>query len=672
MNFLSFFILLLTPLWPVVFDAGTQPSIRSLKTSVEVSRDGDEWVLDVSVQNTGRKSEIFKLWLSAKPGFKAEHWLIPGINYDGNPFGEGFPQGWEHNGKPWIYAYDRGSIPSCTISENEEQVFALFASDRDTASMVSSCSMEKQRDGSFRHLIYWPVTEAPLSYTDKKVLTERYDTYLTLEPGACFRVRAYACTGVPKWKNYGFAEVFPVAWKRLSHHTPSQRPMQEVLRLDKAFQDWCRRQSPDGWWYGSILDDQVFRAGYYASKRSDDGYTVADYAEHPELNRWWTDDVEQSRHLAPGQYVQGVGRALGFAGQGFQMARLSVEYGLRNNRPEDVDFGLKVFRSWIRERMLPCGLIHDVKPKEHYKVNASDLAYSITELSRLCMTLRKYGLDASEFEQVAARIVDVVLRGARADGNLGSLWNGDDGSVLGWGGDSGGYVLMGLVRWWQLTRDEKLLPVIDRAFDYYYRSDIDYFRCAGGAMDCASIDREGIHPFLTSAMVLYREREDEKYLEYARKAGWYFLSWLYIQNPVYGPETDFARFGIRPAGGTIVGVEHPALDEYACVLIPEFFALSRMDKNPMWRDVAVLIWSYSTQCFADEQHRIWHSLERPVGSKQEAIFPSRWSKYHVGERKRGSINDHLTAWGGTYRIASLYDLSVEDLLYLDAATRPVD
>ena len=38
-------------------------------------------------------------------------------------------------------------------------------------------------DGSFRHLIYWPVIEAPLSYTGKMVLTERYDTYLTLAPG---------------------------------------------------------------------------------------------------------------------------------------------------------------------------------------------------------------------------------------------------------------------------------------------------------------------------------------------------------------------------------------------------------------------------------------------------------------------------------------------------------
>ena len=99
--------------------------------------------------------------------------------YNGNNFGDSvmnLPQGWERDGHPWIFSYDRGSIPSCTISENESRVFALFASDRDTASYVSSCSMEKLSDGSFRHMIYWPVTEAPVVYDDKLKFSERYDT----------------------------------------------------------------------------------------------------------------------------------------------------------------------------------------------------------------------------------------------------------------------------------------------------------------------------------------------------------------------------------------------------------------------------------------------------------------------------------------------------------------
>jgi hypothetical protein len=41
------------------------------------------------------------------------------------------------------------------------------------------------------------------------------------------------------------------------------------------------------------------------------------------------------------------GRELGFAGQSFQAARLSIHYGLENESPEDVDFGLKVLREHV-------------------------------------------------------------------------------------------------------------------------------------------------------------------------------------------------------------------------------------------------------------------------------------------------------------------------------------
>ena len=170
---------------------------------------------------------------------------------------------------------------------------------------------------------------------------------------------------------------------------------------------------------------------------------------------------------------------------------------------------------------------------------------------------------------------------------------------------------------------------------------------------------------MTAAMILYKKTNQKKYLDYARKAGWYFLSWLYIHNPVYEPSSDLSVFNWKPAGATIVGTEHSALDEYAGVLLPEFFALAKIDHEPIWKDVAALIWRNGTQGFADVSRSVWHNLERPLGSKNEAIFPSRWSKYKPVESARGSINDHLTAWGGTYRLAALYELSEEDILWLD-------
>lgn len=651
----------------VDFSVKTLPEMDCLQTSCEAVRTGNEWDINVNVVNTADTAVTFKLVLAAEPHIKDAKFMFPGINYNGNNFGDSkmnLPQGWEHEGEPWIFSYDRGSIPSCTISENEDRVFALFASDKDTSSYVSACSMEKLEDGSFRHLIYWPVTEAPLVYDDKLKFSERYDTYLTLAPGESFSVSANACTGKPLYPEYGFATVFPVAFRRVSHEVPLCRTFDEMMYLDKAFQDWSRRQDEHGYWYGCILDDQKFRAGYYGTGKSDDGLTVADYEQHPELNRWHTDEMAQSKHLKPGEYIKGPGRELGFAGQSFQSARLSIIYGLQNNSPEDVDFGLKVLRSWIEKRRWPSGIFKSYKERGHCNRDASNLGWAISELTRVSQLLEEHGMDASDLKAAADQLVAVILPGVREDGALGSVWHGVTGEVVTYNGDGGGFMLMGLVRYWLANGGDQLKSVIDNAFRYYYESDINHFRCFGGAMDCASIDKEGIHPFFTSAKLMYEATGDAGYLDYARKAAWYFVSWLYIQNPVYDADDDLTVLGIKPAGANIVGVEHPAVDEYGAILLGEFLWLARVDNEPMWRDVAELIWRNGTQAIADENHRIWNGLERPIGSKGEALFISQWSKYHTKDFKRGAINNHLTAWQGIYRCASVYDMTPEDLEWL--------
>ncbi len=670
----------------VSFYATTIPAIEGVTTDVETSREGNEWQIDVKVKNTTSESVTIKVKLAAEPRFKATQYMFPGINYNGNDFGEHlsskreygnskasipFPTGLGYENKPWIFAYDRGSIPSCTISENKDKVFALFVSDKTPQSYESASSMEKLDDGSMRHIIYWPSMEAPYTYSDKLIFSDGVDGNITLAPGEEFSASAYAYIGKPKWEHYGFAEVFPQAWRKINHEVPSQRDVNEVMRLDKLFQDWGRRQDEDGYWYDVRLDDQTFRAGYSIfGNRSNDGYTVEDYTLHPELNRWYKPDVELSKKLKKGEYIKGKGGEIGFGCQVFQIARLSIEYGIRNNCPEDIDYGLKVFRSWLANRCYPTGILMTNSPRKNPLRNASNMGWSISELSRIAVLLDKNGMDGSEFRNAAKRIVEVVRRGVREDGALGSVWDGVSGNVVNYNGDSGGFVLMGLVRYWQMSGDDTLLPIIENAFRYYYTLDIDNFRCVGGAMDCASIDKEGIQPFFTSAKLMFEATGDERYLEYARKAAWYFASWLYIHNPIYDEDDDLTVYNWKPAGANIVGVEHPALDEYGALLLGEYLWLARVDNEPLWREVAELIWRNGTQGFADENHLIWHGLERPIGSKNEAIFPSRWSKYRAGESKRGSLNDHLTGWAGAYRTASLYELSEEDLQWLKEATKP--
>ena len=669
-----------------LFSAYTLPAVDGLKASVAVRQSGDEWRLAVSAVNTTATNVVFKLALAAEPRFRATRYLIPGVLYNGNEFvgksipsdGRSFsldmPCGWQKDGQPWIFAYDRSSIPSCTVSENAQEVFALFTSDGDQKSLVSASSLEKLEDGSFRHLIYWPVTEAPVSYTDKRKFSERYDTYLTLAPGETFRADAFACRGTPPWPNYGFAAVFPVAWRNLRHETKAQKSLEETVRLDRAFHAWCRRRNAEGSWFAGAHNDKTFVMGYMNIPKSKEGHTLADYGRDNTLNKWMNDDVEKAKALKPGEYLESAGaKDIGFASQSFQKARLTVAYGLAEGNGDDVGFGLEVLRSWIRSRQQPSGFFRRARPPKKGRTftDASEVGWAIGELSRTVLLLRANGRDGSEFEQAAKRVVDAVLKALPGDGGLGSRWDFESGELIGREGDCGGFVLMGLVRYWRLTGDSAVRAVVDRAFDHYYGRDIDRFECNGGAMDCASVDREGIQPFLSAAVEMWQATQEAKYLERARKAAWYMLSWVYLQNPVYGPDLDLSVYNWRPAGSTIVGTEHPALDDYGCLVLSELLALAGTEPTPLFRDVAALMWRNGTQGFAFEGREIWHALERPVGSKQEAWFPTRWSKYRTGEHKRGSLNDHLMAWGGTYRLASLEQMGAQGRAWL-ASVSPVE
>ena len=48
------------------------------------------------------------------------------------------------------------------------------------------------------------------------------------------------------------------------------------------------------------------------------------------------------------------------------------------------------------------------------------------------------------------------------------------------------------------------------------RSDVNKFACNGGAMDCVSVDREGIHPFFTAAVTMHRKTGRIRYLKWAK------------------------------------------------------------------------------------------------------------------------------------------------------------
>ena len=164
--------------------------------------------IDRAVQNVGVGTLCFKDILEIRTAFTPAKYLIPCVNYNGNPGCKpNTPMGLARDGEAWTFAYDRIGIPACTLTEDSHFGAALFASDCDENALRASASMEKCADGSFAQRIIRPVTEAPYTYSGKDTLTERYDEYLTLTPGDSFASTSYAFACVPMYKNYAAANL---------------------------------------------------------------------------------------------------------------------------------------------------------------------------------------------------------------------------------------------------------------------------------------------------------------------------------------------------------------------------------------------------------------------------------------------------------------------------------
>ena len=169
--------------------------------------------------------------------YPVEHYVIPCVLYNGNPWGKGLePKGLAYEGKPWVFSYDRESIPSCTLAENGDVYTALFASPKDPVSLVSACSLEREESGAMRQRIFHPVKEEPLTYCARDKYAPPSESYITLAPGESFTVTVYAAVGKPEWNNFGMAALLP-------HTRMEMTPEYQVLVDDMPCENLAQRQA---------------------------------------------------------------------------------------------------------------------------------------------------------------------------------------------------------------------------------------------------------------------------------------------------------------------------------------------------------------------------------------------------------------------------------------------
>lgn len=561
-----------------------------------------------------------------EPCFEVNKYLIPCVSVNGNEFGNGKePKGLEKDGQKWIFAYDRVSIPSCTLTENKDITVALFASAEDEKSLVSSCSISRNKEtGAFIQEIYHPVIEKPLTYCDRDQYSDAYETFLELQPGETFACGMYLSVSKPHWENFGICHVLDQALEIFGDNSDIQVPTDREI------------------WDRSITFAKSLITDYKGKK----GFVIGFFKD------------------GKGKFVHRDDNCfeLAWCGQNVMFSRMLIEDYIRFGNEESLSDALEILDTRVKyctaENGLMLSYLADIENMEEATTDTCNLGYGAYELLRCYKRLKEIHVDRPEYLEAVRKLCDFFCENYMEDYGFGKQWK-MTGECLAKTGTIGAFVIPAMAELYRHTGEQKYLDMAEKAMKFYVERDLDQFRCTAGALDTDCVDKETSEPFIISSVLLYELTHKEIYLEYGKKAAYYFTSWMFHYQPVYGETADMTQLGFSVKGLTSVSAQHHHLDAYAGLAVPYLYKLQEYTDDEKLRIRGDMMWRAILQCIGDGKLVI-HDMVRPIGSQNEGFLhcrwgeqPFYWSGVKVCDGKRGDLNDWLVAWPCAFRLGVL-------------------
>lgn len=596
----------------------------------------------------------FKSIFELMSGYNPNHYVFPGFNYNGNSYGgSNTPTGLTRDGQPWVFAYDREGIPSCTVTEDEKHGCALFASDIDETSLRSACSLIKKEDGKMVHRVFHPVQEMPYTYGGKNMMQDPYEEYMHIIPGGNIELTLNVFVCVPKYKNYATASLMEECNRIFPFKKAPCLSQKRIWDLGISFFKFLTKEYKGVPMLAGHYSDRLFAMCHSASMH---GEKMAIAMEDPKNTCLST---FSSRY------------EIGWADQGAMTARLIAIDGFKNNKPENVEQGMKTLDAYVSTQK-ENGLLYPFYSSNYVDdetkrstPDACNMGWAMTELIRSYHLFKNHNIDKPEYLQFSKNLADFAVEHYSEKYGFGKSWNIADGTYKKTDGGAGGFMIMGLMEVYKTINDKRYLDTAIKAMDFYYERDLDNFICTAGALDCLCTDKETAYPFVRASIDLYEITKDNLWLQRAEKAVTYFFSWMFWYDALYPINSDFTKFGYYTTGGTLISAEHSALDPWGALLVSDLIKLSHLTGNDCYKTWAKMTWCNSLLGITTEEGMSVHGNVRPLGSQNEGFFQCRWTKYRPTCEERGHFNDNLQTWMSAWRLYTLDALTEEDLRCLE-------
>ena len=592
-------------------------------------------------KNITSKPRSVVLMFECEAMFTPSFYMIPSVTYNGNRWGTGNePKGLSRGGQPWVFAYNRVSIPSATFSEDESTSVGLFACDGDQNSLVSSCSMSKTAEGMIHRLI-WPDREEPLVYISRDEYAPAATPEITIQGNEEFTVSFYLSLCPVQKPFFGWTKTFDRAHKLMKRdiNVPmsAKQFWQHRVNYIKAVQ-FTKSEMSGGY---PLLDMGLLPNGdiynYFPDESGTDGVTFQTRK---------TGESGGERHFE-----------IGWCGQNASLAVALIYDYLEIKDTTSLEMATAVLDTWADHAQLPCGLFEVVfdevlrKETEHrYFIDTCNLGWGIWQMLEAYQVLKTIGVDKPSYRAMALNACDFFLKNRAPDGSFGKTW-GRDGTPLDTGGTIGCFILPGLTKAYEVTGNSAYLTCACDMYRFYVERDLYRMECTAGALDTHCIDKETGWPLLKSGLDLYELTGDNRFLEDATLAAYYIASFMFQYDALYGEDTDFAIHGYRTYGGTSVSTQHHHLDPWGSLLAYDFYRLYKITGDDKWYTWFDALWKNAMLCVSDGT-QIVHGLKRPASAQNEIFLQCRFT--FAADCPPGRLNDWLQSWAGAFKLITMY------------------
>lgn len=201
--------------------------------------------------------------------------------------------------------------------------------------------------------------------------------------------------------------------------------------------------------------------------------------------------------------------------------------------------------------------------------------------------LRALEVDERATWAAAARSnLDVVRDRQRTDGNLGSVHDAVDGRVLSWAGASGMTWIAAFCSAARLDDDGSYLAAAVRAGEYYARFvEREFIHGAPEDVDLAPTSEDG-YAAVMAYVALHRRTGNARWLDLARRAADWMLTFRYTYNVRFAPRTPLGVYGFATRGGDQASPSNQHLHAYGLVCTRELAELSAATGDPHYRERA--------------------------------------------------------------------------------------